>query len=76
MNLSNEHLRPMLFSSESLFPREGKEKQKYDDACQPNCNPRYGEALRTGHDLADPVLRHVQEQPIQRARTKAHGGHS
>jgi hypothetical protein len=26
MNLSNEHLRPMLVSSESLFPREGKEK--------------------------------------------------
>ena len=26
MNLSNEHPRPMLFSSESLFPREGKEK--------------------------------------------------
>jgi hypothetical protein len=26
MNLSNEHLRPMLFCSESLFPREGKEK--------------------------------------------------
>jgi hypothetical protein len=26
MNLSNEHPRPMLFSSESLFPLEGKEK--------------------------------------------------
>jgi len=60
----------------SHFSREEGKEREYDDACQLYYNPRYGEALRTGHDLADSILRHVQEQPIQRARTKAHGGNS
>jgi hypothetical protein len=63
MSLSNEYLKTYVGLDLAIF-RKGKE---YDDACQPNCDPRQGEALRTGYDLADPVLRHVQKQPIQRA---------